>query len=337
MDSDQNALREQVFVDHRATLRRWWIGLCAAGLIGLLLLGLLAVRTFGSTSPEAAVRDYFTALADRDFTAAMAVVAPEVVSGQEELVDQVVLASPDYQPPTGLDVQKATIDDQTATVPVSYQVDGREFTSQLRLRRGDGWGAQLRPQWLLVDALGSLILTQAPERIVVNGQSVAGFDSRGLRTLPALPGGYQVAVSEEELWWEARTVSVAVAAQAGTEVEVPAVPSQAARDELTRQVHRRLDRCTGDSAEDCPFRERVRIPTNAEDVQWEITRYPRLRITGTVESGELVLWVETSQPGELAVTGRFSTGTGGFEAAVSITISGFARASGETLVFQSDQ
>lgn len=329
---------DQVFVDHRAALRRWRTVLSVVGLVAALVAGLAVVRAVGSGSPEATVRAYFQALADRDLAAALAVTAPELTSGQEELLQPAVLDSPGYLPPTGATVSEASVTGAEAVVPVTYRIDDRAYTRELRLRRADGWRGRVLSRWLLIDALGSLRLGEVPEQLTVNGHPVAAYDPRGPRILPAVPGGYRVAGTPGPVW-EVRERQVAVPAQDAAVVDLPLVPTDAVRDELTRQVRQRLDRCA-DSGElappGCPFGQPVRVRPGAEDVRWEITRYPRLRITGETEGGVPVLRVATAQPGEAVVTGRFTGRDGRFESGVSVTVTGTGRISGDTVVFQPD-
>lgn len=325
---------DEVFVDYRASGRRWRWGLVAAVvLVGLVGAGYLFRVTV--TSPEHTVRSYFAALAERDVAAVLRHLAPEVAQPEDpELLDPTVLASPEYEPPTGLRLTETTVDGREAVVRFSYQVAGQTRDAAMRLRRDDGLADALLPRWLVVDGIGSIRVREAPDQVLVNGQLVDAYDPRGPRILAALPGGYRVAVPDDDPLWEGRESLVDVAPQSAADLHLPLVPRTEVREEVTRQVTMRLDACA-ESEEamppGCPFGYARLLRVN--DVTWEIARYPRLRLTAGRDGGGTVILVESSRDGEAVITGTTSFGRP-LRQTVTFPVSGVATVSKTTIVFR---
>lgn len=323
-----------VFVDYRASGRRWRLFAVVAGvLVVVLVAGYLVRATFAT--PEAAVGAYFTALAERDPAAALRHLAPEVASPAEAaLLDPRVLASPDYQPPENVEVLEATVDGREAAVTVSYTVAGRVRNASMRLRRADGVADAILHRWLVVDGIGSIIVTEAPEEILVNGEPVAAYDRQGPRILPALPGGYRVAVPAGDPMWEERASLVDVAPQRAEQLQLPLVARVEVREEVNRQVVRLLDACAASEEAippGCPFGYARLL--RVDDVQWRIARYPAIRLTATMEAGGPVIAVASARDGEAVLTGTTSFGRP-LEVTVAFPVAGIATVRGTTVVFR---
>ncbi|MPZ28748.1 MAG: hypothetical protein GEV12_20715 [Micromonosporaceae bacterium] len=324
----------EVFLAYRPRPGRRTAVLAGAAVLVLGIAGVYVVRaTIGS--PESTVLAYFAALADRDPAAALRVTAPEVAEpvGQD-LISEPVLGAPGYAPPEQVEVTDVRVDGRSAVATVSFTVDGHRQGAALRLRRDDGIADAVRHRWLVVDGFGSMLLREVPERITVNGLPMAAYDPQGPRILPALPGGYQVGVPDDDPLWQPRVVPVRVAPQRATEVDVRLVPRPAVRDEVDRQIVRLLDRCAA-SAElvpaGCPFG--YAVAGSAEEVQWRIVDYPNIGLSPGEELDQAVAVVHTAREGAAMVSGtrRF---VGRFEDTVPIPISGMVTISGDTVVFQ---
>lgn len=324
----------EVFLPYLPRRWRWKAVLAGAAVLLLGVAGVYAVRAT-ITSPESTVHAYFDALADRDLDAALRVTAPEVAEPVgRDLVSEAVLGSPGYAPPEQVDVAGVSVDGRSAVAEVSFAVDGQRQQVSLRLRRDDGIADTVLHRWLVIDGFGSIVLRAAPEQITVNGQPLPAYDSQGPRILPALPGGYQVGVPDDDPLWEPRAVPVRVGSGRATEVDVPLVPRPAVREEVDRQLVRLLDRCA-DSTElvppGCPFG--YAVAGSAEEVQWRIVDYPNIGLSPGPDLGQPQAVVHTAREGEAMVTGtrRF---VGRFEDTVPIPVSGVVTISADTVVFQ---
>lgn len=325
-----------IFVDYRVSRRRWLVGLAVTGvLVGLLTVG-YAVRTTVS-SPAATLHAYFSALSERDVAAALAVVAPEV-AGEEgrELLDDRVLRSPDYQPPGDLSLDEVTVEDRNAVAEVSFTIGDHEYRSSLRLRRDDGFTDRLVPRWLLVDAFGSVALGEVPDQVSVNGHQLSAYDADAARVLPAFPGGYQVGVPDGDPLWQERASPVQVPPEEVTEVDVAMVVRPELRAQVEQRVSALLDDCAAQGEllpTGCPFG--YAVLESAQDVEWQITRYPAIALNPGQELGETVLTVETTREGEAVVSGERDL-AGPFEATVEFPVGGFARVQGDSVLFTPD-
>lgn len=324
-----------VFVDYRPGSRRWKVVLAAALVVATLVGAAYAVRAAVS-SPDSAVRAYFDALAERDVDAALSAVAPEVAAQVErDVIDEAVLRSDAYQPPSEVEVAETTVDGRGAVADVSYLLDDRRYAVSLRLRRDDGAVDKLVPRWLVVDAVGSIMLGEtAPGEVTVNGQRVRAYDENGPRVLRALPGAYQVAVPADDPAWQQRAVTARVEPQGAAEVAVPMVVRPEMRQEVEQRIVALLDDCAA-SAEllppGCPFG--YAVLAGADEVEWQITGYPTVALSAGRELGETVLVVTTSTEGEAVVTGVRDRG-GEFRASVPFPVSGVALPRAGGVIFQ---
>jgi hypothetical protein len=324
---------DPIFVEYRP--RPWRRRALLTGLaVALLLVGLVYAVRGTVSSPGSAVTGYFDALADRDAAAALRLLAPEVADRVDrELVNPAVLGSDAYTPPAEVEVTDVTVDGRNATAEVAYTLGGGRHTASLRLRRDEGIVDAVVHRWRVVDGVGSLLLRDPPAEVTVNGARVPAHDAQGPRVLPALPGGYQVGVADDDPLWQARSVSAQVAPQRTTEVAVPLVPRPEVRDEVDRQVTARLDACAASTAlvpPGCPFG--YAVTAGAEAVEWRIVRYPNLGLTAGAELGRAVMVVHSTTDGEAMVTGRGRFGP--VAATVPFPVSGVVSARGGSLVFE---
>ncbi|QSB15632.1 hypothetical protein JQS43_04590 [Natronosporangium hydrolyticum] len=321
-----------VFVDYRPASRRWWLVVGAAAAVAVLLLAGFAVRA-AISPPAAAVRAFFQALADRDAEAVHDLVAPEIADpvAADAINDQVLADG--YQPPEQWTVHDTTVEDRSAVAEVSYRLDGREHEVSMRLRRDDGPADRLLPRWLVVDAIGTLTLTEAPDEVTVNGHPVAAHEPHGPAVLPALPGGYEVAVPAGESLWQERSVAATVHPQRTTEVRVPLVVRSEVRDEVEQRISALLDECAERTElvpPGCPFGYAVLAA--AEDVQWRIESYPRITVEPVEQHQETVLLVQSAEDGVAVVAGVRGLG-GSFETRVPFPVSGTAAPRGGSIIF----
>lgn len=322
-----------VFVDYRSYRRRWLTVLAIAAVTVLLVTVGYTLRTTIS-SPDSAVRAYFDALADRDAAAVLSTVAPEVAQVDRDAINDAVLTSESYRPPRQVSTGEVTVSGDSAVVAVTYRIEERGYEASLRLRRADGLADRVLPRWLVVDAIGTIVLGEAPDEVMLNGQRLAGHADDGPRVLAALPGGYQLGVPDDDPVWEPRTVPVRVEPQRATEVDVVMAVRPQARQDVERRVESLLEDCAASTElmpPGCPFG--YAVLAQAEDVQWRITRLPALAVSAGRELGEPVLLVETTREGEAVVTGSRADGDR-FEATVPFPVSGVAVPRAGSVIFQ---
>ena len=105
--------------------RRSFFRFCAVfGALVLLTIALVVIRAT-EYSPAAAVRDYFSALQERDASALWPIIDPdEAVSGSVRSTYAALLKDPGYTPPSNAGVQSTSAgdNDNQATATASYQI-----------------------------------------------------------------------------------------------------------------------------------------------------------------------------------------------------------------------
>lgn len=295
----------EVFVQYRPNRRRWVV---AGAVLAVVVLGFAMLYSVRLTvySPEATIGSYFDALADRDVDAALALIATEQTAGlPRDLLTEAVLASEAYLPPADPDVGEVSVDGRRAVAEVSFTLGDQRHTASLRLRRTDGLADTVFHRWRLAGGLQQLYLGEAPAEVSVNGQPVAAYELDGPRTLPVLWGGYEVGVPADDPLWDPGTATVLVGPEGAAEVAVPMVARPAVREEVERQVRELLDGCAASTEllpPACPFGN-ARI-ARAEDVRWQIVRYPELDLSAAPDGfGQVTMLAVSTSDGEAVVTG----------------------------------
>ncbi|MBE8524316.1 zinc ribbon domain-containing protein [Amycolatopsis sp. H6(2020)] len=303
-----------------------------AGLVTVVVVSVLVVLGAGLFvvqqtvfSPEAALTGYFDALADRDADAAASYVSSPPPRGD-------MLRSPDYEPPTGLEIRNVTDlrmdfkhvkdikdpellkkaedyeDLEPKIASISFVVGGHEQSGEVWLtrRKSHTWG--VFRDWTISDLRSTLrITTTTAVPLRVDGQTVAANGPRGEVEIPVFPGRHKVDVADNPLLEADQNVVDAAlgATDVALDVRVKASAQQAAQD----QVKTYLDQCaTQQTAEprNCPFR----LPYYSEvvNVSWKIEAYPEVELRQT-QSGEVAVRTRTGSQGRVTVTGTRSGGT----------------------------
>lgn len=156
------------------------IGLCAALVLAAGTIA-VAVGAVDGRTPGGTATDYLTALQQGDVTRALA------LSTHPATLDTSLLQQdlPDGSRITAAKTTAVTTRGKTATVLVSYRLDGADYAPTLKLsQHGHGW--------LIDNGVSKLRITGAAAdatEVIVNGQPVKVH--AGSATVPAMPGSYQ--------------------------------------------------------------------------------------------------------------------------------------------------
>ncbi|GAA4200355.1 hypothetical protein [Actinocatenispora rupis] len=277
------------------------LGIGAAAVALVVLVGGLYVVQSLAFSPKSAVSAYFSALGARDAAGAWR------ASGNEgtpppTMRSGALRKGSGYEPPTDVSIGAVTVRDHSASARVSFRLAGRTRRVSVAVQRDDRKSWLLFHGWHVSQGSGSLMVV-APglSTVTVDGVSVSGSsDGYGSGvTVPVFPGSHRVGVGPNPLLAApARTVAV----DAGSSEDAGDAPTvqlavsvkESAHDAVDRAVRTLLDRCAQATTLDpdgCPFSYYSYY--DADHVQWTITKYPTFEIaqdeggvsTSTTESG----------------------------------------------------
>ncbi|MGI5160574.1 hypothetical protein [Microbispora sp. CA-102843] len=335
-----------VFVDYRTHRVPVVIGLLVFLVLVVLIVGLKAVER-SCCQPESTVARLFDALRDRDATGARALLLPVYDLGDPALLQERVLRSPGYTPPTDVHVEEASEvpsgdGEVWVDVRASFMLDRQKHWMSLRLRRDDHLTAGLFRLWRIEGGLDQItVAAPGADSVVVAGTNVPFVDGSS-RTLTAYPGGYRVSLPDQPLW-EADPVmayaGVTDSEYAGGQAALEPTIKGSARASIDQQVRSLVDGCAQRSTlapENCPFS--ASSLSSVTDVRWKIVRYPEYEVSrgdsGAVE-------VRTTGPGEADVTGRakysFSGETYSYSYRSDIYLSGSVVVSDGAIRFEPQQ
>ncbi|MET7808539.1 hypothetical protein [Micromonospora chersina] len=299
--------------------------------VGLALLCTTAVRLVPRfIGPEAAVRAYFGALADRDATRARGLLADGPATGQrgpitgvDERADLSLLTNPTlrdtgYTPPRNVTVVRTHWTGTSATVQATYDFGGPPTTVILPLVNVRGLRGL--PSWRITDGLLELLLASpVTGRLVVAGRTLPISGTRGF---VAFPGAYRVALPEHPLYEAEPVIAFAGGALASpAPVEVP----EDVRQDVQQQARALVDGCARRpevAPSGCPFVASSSVPVKV--VSWTIVRYPELGFA--VAAGDAVS-VTSPEPGVATATVVRASGAGAsWQETVTVDINGTVRA-----------
>jgi hypothetical protein len=290
----------------------WIVGVVAcAVLVGAGLL--VAVRVLEATvalTPRSAVRQYFTALAERDVDRIL-----ELESDLDRRSYAIrVLQSPDYQPPSAVRIGEV-IPAGTGRVWVetSYLINDQPYSSTITVLRKQKPSIVGRRTWHTTQTLSGLQLDSpvfaTPS---INGRLIPQNSDV---VPPLLPGSYRLVNSPNPLADIPPTrVAVPVGATGSADL-APHLKPGATRT-ITPLITDYVQQCVTEAArrtlnQDCKFLTRLGL-RGGEDIT--LYRYPRIRLS---LSGNGIA-VTTVRPGRLAVSSSTSE-----DRRVDFTVSGF--------------
>ncbi|GAA4580481.1 hypothetical protein GCM10023176_60110 [Micromonospora coerulea] len=313
-----------------ADTRRIWPAVLITAIVGLVLLCTATVRLVPRfIGPEAAVRAYFDALADRDATRARGLLAEGSAIGQRgpiagvderadlSLLTDATLHHAGYTPPRNLTVGRTIWTGTSATVEASYDFGGPPITITLPLVNERGLRGL--PSWRITDGLLELRL----ESVVTGRLVVAGatLPMTTTRSMVAFPGAYRVALPEHPLYRAEPAIAFANGASASLS---PVEVRENVRRDVEQQVRAHVDGCARRielAPSGCPFVASSSVPVKI--LSWTIVRYPELSFTVVADGG-----VSVTSPGQgvAAATVIRTSGAGAsWQETVSFDISGTVR------------
>ncbi|GHJ06707.1 hypothetical protein TPA0907_10740 [Micromonospora humidisoli] len=313
-------------------------------LVGALVLvsclgGGLTSAQWAFFRPQAAVGDYFGALADHDGREALERLTPDVraaLGDSGQLVRMV--AAKDYRPPTDVSVTGVERDGDEAVATVAYTLAGEKLTAELPLRRDDQATLGLFHGWHIDAAPATLTLPGGPAPLTLNGVPVpAGEDGLAV-AVPLLPGAYTVAGESNPLSeTPARVLYVVPGQQSVSGAELTPTLRPEAQAAAERSVRSYLDGCAAQAVavpQGCPFRYYTGGST-VKKIAWKITRYPTIELTLT---GPTTARVSTSYEAQGSAQATGSTvgyfGTTPFTENETFGVSGVLSVVDGTLTFQ---
>ncbi|WP_432049674.1 M48 family metalloprotease [Verrucosispora sp. NA02020] len=309
----------------------------AAVLLSVCLVSsLLGVVQWGFFRPATAVDGYFSALEDRDVDDLAGWLSPDVEAAvrSDDLLGRMV-ESPDYQPPTDVDVTAIDRKEDDATATVSFVLGGERMESELTLRRDDGATAGIFRGWHVVGGVSTLDVTSGQQGLLVNGVSMPE-NPQGQSVL-AVPGVYLVTAAASPLSeTPSQRIGVAPGADYATPIQVVAELKPAARSTVDAQVKEYLDGCarqTVAAPQDCPFR--LSGYQGAKGITWTIASYPTPQIDLL---GPAAAQVSTpyEEQGQVRVSGTYESyfGEEEFTETYPLSVTGMVTAAGAGLTFQ---
>ncbi|TCO47799.1 hypothetical protein EV646_105356 [Kribbella antiqua] len=266
-------------------------------------------------TPEAAVKGYYGALADRD-----AAKAASYLSNNDTTLAAALISSDKYVPPSGLKVDSIREDDEDSkgrSAQVDFSIGDTKATGSMSLRRSEDLSWGLFRGWDITGNRPALqISSSIPVDVQVNGQRV-DLESGDLNVFP---GRYVVQVADNPLV-ESDPVSV----DAGFEnVEVQLAPriKSTIETEAQAQIKAYLKQCLTEATKpehSCPFSFGYSDITNPV---WRIDTYPTVELE-LDSSGEGIV-VHSNTEGEATVTGTYDgapyTDTDTFSVSGTITV-----------------
>ncbi|WP_157641147.1 hypothetical protein [Longispora albida] len=257
----------------------------AAGVLALVALS--GMRSWWY-SPGAAVDAFFGALADRDATAALALLDRQDRHDRRPspLLANGPLRDKGYEPPSQVSITKLTTDagGEQASAAVRFRVGGREHTGTFQLRRNEKSSLLLFHGWRITSGgLASVRVSgQGLGEVSVNGVALSDEDG----DLPVLLGGYTARAAGGPLF-DAPAVKVTAAAGADTTAELKPVLKAGVAEEASRQVEALIAECARSTEAEppgCPFRV-----SRQPSVSWVITVKPQYTVQFEPGRG-VVVW-----------------------------------------------
>ncbi|HEX5597954.1 MAG TPA: M48 family metalloprotease [Micromonosporaceae bacterium] len=312
--------------------RRAWIAVGVVLLVLCLAAGVLGALQWAVFQPQAAVDRYFTALSGHDSAAALDRLdaASKTTAAEKKLLAE-ILNSPDYQPPSKVDVKTVTESDKTAFGVVSFTLDGDRYTSRLKLKRNEAATLGVFHGWSLENGLGSFTIAGGQGDVLVNGVKVPTKEDYRLVTLP---GVYTVTAPENLL---SETTSEKVVVLPGTDqgvITLTATLRSTVQEHVDQEIKKYLDRCAEQQVGNptgCPFG--YDDSSWIGSIKWKVIEYPKVEIS-LITPSSAVISTSEEDGGTIRATGRttedyFSSEP--FEDEVCVYVSGTISAAGDAL------
>ncbi|WP_298865963.1 hypothetical protein [uncultured Microbacterium sp.] len=243
-----------------AAKRGLLIGLSAVGGVAVLAIAAgIAVSVLNSSrTPEAVAQQYLDAIAAGHAEAANALVDPNVPTAQRAFLTDAVMKSASDRI-TDVSVEReGTGGGDSASLIVTYRLDGVKQTAQLNASKGD-------PEFVVLDTWKLDDSLVVPVDIQIDGQgkaSVGGVElpfefenGYGQATVPMYPGVYELS-TEGSKYFALEQKALKVGSPDDSFQDLSFAPTDDLKEAVTKQVNDLVDTCLASAAADpdgCPF------------------------------------------------------------------------------------
>ncbi len=251
------------------------IGGVALGVVILAAIGLTVVKST-LFSPQATVNSLMSAL-DQG-RAVDAGKAMGLSADNNPLINDAIYKAASGRP-TNAKITSSTENGSSATVRVTFQMDGESQDATLQLtKKGTDW--LIIDHWQVDDSdLASTLSVSVPSSggtrdLLVNGQAAGTVDPSGTTTLAALPGQYKVAIGGTELFNEESEDWNSIPGAYVNSVSFNGEISTQFQQKVTQAVHDKLTACTTSRSSDCPY-----VFTNSSYSNFKITTQPTISVS----------------------------------------------------------
>jgi hypothetical protein len=283
----------------------------------------LAVARWYFSAPQRTIDRYFDALADRDFSAAIAQLDRDRVP-ESDLLGPEALRDPGYSPPRDVHIEEIVGGTNEKKATVSFQLGGDRRTITLDLQRADTTVFWLYHPWRI--ATVTTLSFAAKRDVTISGVPIHATD--GTVNVPALIGQYTIHVPNNPLF---KDPSTPIYAGIGRISEVTLSLQDGVESEVSGQIATRIEECTRSHESQpgggCPFSTYASGYTG----RWTVDRQPVIEVTSESD----VARVETVEPGH--ATFSYSDGYDTYESESDIDVSGTVTVSNGELVVELDE
>lgn len=260
-----------------------WSGIGAGALVLVVVAGAVAVGILnGARSAQSVAETYLQHIADGDAEAASALVDPNVATAERELLTDDVLGAATERISDIRVAEPVPAGEGTATVAVSFKLDGITYDSVLGARTGD-------PEWLVLDTwelttpltIDTVIGLTGPGDVSIGGVVLPVTDEYGYSEAQVVmyPAVYEAAAVDADLF-ELDDPRVLVAPDGATYRELAFVATDALVAEVQAQSDALIDACAAQKVaqpEDCPLS--AWIYSAEGDITWTVETYPTVEIS----------------------------------------------------------
>jgi hypothetical protein len=287
----------------------------AAGLVLLLIIGSVVVSVIGGTQygPEAKVKAYLGAISQGKASEANKLVDPGLNEGAAALLTNDILTESKalMKDPK---VTEVTTRGDSATVEVSYSIDGTVYDGRIELSK-NGKQAAIFDNWTIDKPLLASVYVFSNQNPMVSINGVDVDFGKGYELL-AYPAAYEVGAPEGKFFEaETQTFVAATGSKATYEsIDLELTPTKELTDEIQAQVNKYMDTCvtqTGANPENCNLRTNYYLHFSGEpSFAYQVVKYPTVTVNemGTrfeADKGQAA----ASASGELSYPGGQGTGS----------------------------
>ncbi|MGY1703951.1 hypothetical protein ACI79C_05195 [Geodermatophilus sp. SYSU D00697] len=309
--------------------------LVTAAAVVLAAVGAAVVAVLNATvfTPRAAAEAYLDAIADGDVAVAVAQLAEVPELEDQAFLSDAVLGSDDFTPISDVTIGSVRESGDSATVDVTYVLDGEEVADTISLTAGDDRLGFLR-DWQVAESLPT-VESYSDSSL---GREIAGVGFPATGSYLALPGRYTVHAADHALLTSDDSSFVVTTDSAGSPSLSPEIRPEVldrARDAVDEAITT-CAQATELPLEDCPFLTGHSWLDDLTDVQITVTEQPEYSLEYDESVGGLVIVGE--EFGEVTLTGTETVDfffsepeERPYESSYSFRVNGEVTASGDDL------